>query len=265
MTGELTRQEAVKLLTQRFPWFLAAVVLLLQAASMLSTALRPPESSLDVLTGAQLWADGAGLGLRLTAFLVLVLGAMSFSRELSLGTAKTMLVLPITRMQWATAKLLCLFLVAAALVLLVTLLGAALVAVTPGWGAVVREGVTLYSAGQVAAHVLLAVALTFLLILPLCAGSLLIGLHFSSSGAAVGVAVILGVVLEAGVNLADFAARYVFFYYLFRPFALVARLGRGMPFQWQPVFTWGLGVALISFSVFTAWLLLRLERMDIRG
>jgi ABC-type transport system involved in multi-copper enzyme maturation permease subunit len=265
MTGELIRQEAIKLFSQRFPWFLTGLVLLLQAASMLVTALRPPESSLDVLTGAQLWADGAGLGLRLLVFLVLVLGAMSFSREFSLGTAKTMLVLPITRIQWAIAKVWCLFLIAAGLVLLVALLGAVIAAITLGWGAVVREGVMLYPADQVAGQTFLAVVLTVLLILPLCAVSLLIGLYFSSSGAAVGMAVILGVVLEAGVNLMDSIARYVFFHHLSRPFTLIGRLGRGMPLQWEPVLTWGLGTALVSFFVFIAWLMLRLEYMDIRG
>jgi hypothetical protein len=143
--------------------------------------------------------------------------------------------------------------------------GAIVTGLTAGWGAVVREGVTLYTGAQVAQHVLFAVGLTVVLLIPLCVASLLIGLHFSSSGSAVGVAVILGVILEAAVNLVDAASRYVFFYHLSRPFALVSRLGRGMPFQWEPVLTWGLGVALVSFFVFAGWLLVHLERMDIRG
>ena len=265
MIGELTRQEGVKLFTQRFPYFLIAIVLALEAASMLIAALRPPASSLDVVTGAQLWADGAGVGLRLTTFVVLIIGAMSFSRELSLGTAKTMLVLPVTRTQWALGKLLALLLLAAALVVLVALLGFVITVATTGWGAVVREGVMLYSGAEVTRHAAAAIGITVLLMLPLCTVSLLIGLHFSSSGAAVGVAVILGVVLEAVVNLMDSAARYIFYFHLPRPFALVSRLGRGMPFQWEPILTWGLGVALASFLVFGAWLLLKLERMDIRG
>jgi hypothetical protein len=129
----------------------------------------------------------------------------------------------------------------------------------------VREGVRVYTAGQVARHVVAAVGMTALLMAPLCAFSLLIGLHFSSSGAAVGVAVILGVILEAAVNLVDVAARYVFFYYLARPLAIVGRLGRGMPYQWEPVLTWGLGVGAVSFAVFTVWLLVRLDRMDVGG
>src|SRR5689334_22169981 len=148
MIRELTRQELVKLLTQRFPYFLVAVVLLLQLASMLVAALSPPASSLDVVTGVQLWADGALIGLRLTSFVVLILGAMSFSQELALGTAKTLLVLPITRRQWVIGKLLALTLVGSTLVLLVALIGAVVTAFTAGWGTVVRDGVTLYTTGQ---------------------------------------------------------------------------------------------------------------------
>ncbi len=265
MIGELTRQEGVKLFTQRFPYFLLALVLGLEAASMLVSALRAPESSLDVLTGPQLWADGAGLGLRLATYVVLILGAMSFSREFSLGTAKTVLVLPVTRRQWALGKLLAMLALAGGLVLILAGLAAGIVALTVGWGDVVREGVRVYLASQVLGQVLLAVGLTLALMAPLCAFSLLIGLYFSSSGAAVGVAVILGVILEAAVNLVDSAARYVFFYHLARPIGVVGRLGRGMPYQWEPVLTWGLGVAAVSFAVFVGWVVLRLERMDIGG
>jgi ABC-type transport system involved in multi-copper enzyme maturation permease subunit len=263
MILELARQEAIKLFSQRFAWALPVLVLALQAASMIVTALRPPETSLDALSGPQLWADGVGLGLRMSVFLLLVVGAMSFSREFSLGTAKTMLVLPIPRRHWLAGKLVALLALAAALLLAVALLAAVIVAATVGWGPVAREGVVLYTTGQALAHAAAAVAVTLPLLAPLCACALLVGLHFSSSGAAVGVAVLLGLVLETAVNLLDSGARFVFFQHLPRAILLVGRLGRGLAFQWEPILTWGLGVAAVSFAVFVAWLAWRLERMDI--
>lgn len=265
MLGELIRQEAIKLGTQRFPWLLGLLVAALQGVTTLAAARAPVETSLDVVNAPQVFAEGAQAGLRGVVYLLLVIGAMSLSREFSLGTAKTFLVLPVTRRAWLAAKLIALLLLAAALVLAVAALGIGLAALQPGWGAVRQEGLTLVSGTALAGELATATGLTVLLIAPVCAFALLIGLHFNSSGAAVGVAVLLGAMLDAAANLIDPLSRYVFLAYVPRPFAQIGRLAKGLPYGWSDLTGWGLAVAAVSFVALAGWSLWRFERMDIGG
>ncbi|MBI3992677.1 MAG: hypothetical protein HY342_05350, partial [Candidatus Lambdaproteobacteria bacterium] len=177
-------------------------------------------------------------------------------------TVKTMLVLPIRRWQWATAKLAFLVLFACGLLLLLTALALVVVMATIGLGDVVREDVVLYPAAEVWQNVLLSSGLTMVFLLPVCAFAMLIGLYFTSSGAAVGVSLLFGIVIEAVVGLAGYG-KYVFLYHLFRPYQQLQKLGKGLPFQWDDLLTWGLGATLVSFAVFALWGIVRLERMDI--
>lgn len=262
MIFELCRQEAVKLFSQRFIYVIIALVLLAQAGRMIVMSLSPAETSLDVVTGPQLWAEGAGLGLRLAVYVVMIVGAMGFSQEYSLGTVKTMLILPILRWEWALAKIGFLSALAIGLVLAIVLLGLVITAATTGMGDVVREGLVLYSARSVWMNILGATALTMVFMLPVCALALLVGLYFTSSGAAVGVSLLLAIVLEVAVGLSGWQ-KYVFLHYLHRPFHMVLRMGKGMPFQWEALLSWGLGATLISFAGFTLWLVWRFNRMDI--
>ncbi|MBI4082531.1 MAG: ABC transporter permease [Candidatus Lambdaproteobacteria bacterium] len=264
MIGELCRQEYVKLFTQKYPYVLLGGVLLVQVTRMLVRAFTPPETTLDVVTAPQLWAEGLGWGLRFGTYLILVVGAMAFSREFSLGTVKTVLVLPIRRRDWVLAKLLALIVLAWALLLAMAALGAALVALTSGWGPVVREGVVLYTEATVWREVVGATALTLVFLLPVCALALLLGLHFTSSGAAVGVTLLLGIGAEAAVGLAGWG-KYVFLYHLHRPLELLEKLGKGMPYRWDQVLSWGLPTTLIAFAVLALWAVARLERLDIDG
>lgn len=261
--GELIRQEAVKLASQRFPYLLAAAVVALQAVATLAAVRTPPETTLDVVNAPQVFAEGAQAGLRGAVYLLLVLGAMSLSREFSLGTAKTFLVLPLTRRSWLLAKLASLVLLAAALVLLVSGIGIGLAALTPGWSALRQEGLVLAGGALLARELATATGLTILLLAPVCAFGLLIGLHFTSSGAAVGVAVLLGAMLEAAANLVDPVGRYVFLAYVPKPFAQIGRLGRGLPYEWSGLTGWSLGVAAASFVLLAGWSLWRFERMDV--
>jgi len=262
MIAELFRHEAVTLLRQRFPYLLLALVLGVPVLRVVAGALTPPETALDVVTAPQLWAEGMAWGVRLAAYVLTVLGAMSLSQEFGNGTARMVLMQPVARWQWLTAKLMFLLAWAVALLLLAAVLSALSVALTVGWGAVVREGVVLHGVATVWSAVVGALGLTAVALLPLCAFALLVGIHFTSSGAAVGVALLLAVVLEAAANLGS-AGTYVFFRWLYAPLGVVERLGKGLAYDWQPLWLEGLPVVLITFVVLGAWLLWRMQRMDI--
>lgn len=263
MIAELCRQEAVKLFANRYPYLLLGIVLAGQAAYTALKGFAEPETTLDVLTAPQLWADGMGVAMRLGLFVILVLGAMGFSQEFAQGTVKTMLVLPVRRRDWVVAKLISLIVLAWALLAATALLGIALVAVTAGWGDVSRGGVTLYEAHLVWSQLAAAIGLTAVMLLPLCAFALLVSVFFSSSGAAVGVALVLAIVLEFGLGLLDESARFVFLHHLTVPFAQIVKMGKGLPFEWDETLRWGLPVAGATFVAFAAALRIRLERMDI--
>lgn len=262
MIAELTRQEIIKVFAQRYIYVLVLVVLGVEAARMLGSALTPPETTLDVVTAPQVWAEGVGMGLRFGVYLLLVVGGMSIAQEFSLGTVKTFLVLPLQRWEWVGAKLLFLALFALALLAIVAALGWALVAVTLGWGEVTREGVVLHGAGAVWRNMLIATGLTGLFLLPVCAFALLVGTFFRSSGPAVGTALLLGIVLEVAVGLVDFG-KYVFLFHLHRPVGIIEKMGKGLPFQWESILTWGVGTSLVTVAVFGFLVVWRLERMDI--
>ena len=263
MIRELCRQEAIKLFSNRYPYLLLGIVLLVQAVYTIAKALKPPETTLDVVTAPQLWADGLGVAMRLGLFVILVLGAMGFSQEFAQGTVKTVLILPIRRYEWVAAKLLSLTALAWALLFTCALLGIAIVALALGWGDVQRSGVTLYTAGQVWGQVLAATGLTALLLLPVCAFALLVSVFFGSSGAAVGVALVLAIVLEFGVGLLENSARLIFLHHLSVPIALIAKMGKGLPFEWEETLVWGLPVAAVTCALCAGTLVARLERMDI--
>jgi ABC-type transport system involved in multi-copper enzyme maturation permease subunit len=262
MILELMRQEATKLTAQRYPYLLLAALLALQVLRVLTLAFTPPETALDVVSAPQLWAEGLGWALRLLVFVVLVQGAMAFSQEFALGTAKTVLVLPVRRRDWCLAKLAALVLLAWALLALLALLGAVLVALTIGWSDVVREGIVLRPLAEYWRALLLGLALTGLQLLPLCAFALLVGLFFSNAGAAVGVAVLLGMMLESAGGLLR-AGHWLFLYHLHRPLELLTRLGKGIPFTWDEALHEGIAVSLAWFLVLGGAAWLRLERMDI--
>lgn len=262
MIGELCRQEGIKLFAHKYPYLMIGLVLAVEVAYLVVTALQPPENALRVLTPPQLWAEGVGWGLRLGVYAILVVGAMGISREFSLGTVKTVLVLPVHRYQWVLAKLIALLLFAWGLLLAIVAIGFAIVALTTGWGDVVRAGVQLHSAGAVAGHVAIATLLTAAFLLPVCAFALAVGAQFHSSGAAVGMTLLVGIVLESGAEMAD-GGKWLFFHHLYRPFAQIVKMGKGLPFQWSDTAAWGLGVGAVSFAILAGWLFLRMERMDI--
>jgi ABC-type transport system involved in multi-copper enzyme maturation permease subunit len=262
MIAELMRQELLKLATQRYPYLLLAALVGLQVLRVLNLAWTPPATVLDVVSAPQLWAEGLAWSLRLLVFVLLVVGAMAFSGEFALGTARTVLVLPVRRRDWWLAKLATLVLLAWALLALLALLGAALVAATSGWTDVVREGLVLRPRAEYWRDLLLGLALTAVQLLPLCAFALLVGQFFTNSGAAVGVAVLLGMVLESAGGLLA-AGRYLFLFHLHRPLALLEQLGKGLPFTWEEPLRLGLAVAVAWFVVLGALAWLRLERMDI--
>ena len=263
MIFELCRQEAIKLFSNRYPYLLLGIIFAVQAAYMIAHAASPPETTLDELTAPQLWADGAAVALRLELFIVLVLGAMGFSQEFAQGTVKTVLTLPIRRVQWVAAKLLSLALLSWAILLVFSLLGIAIVAFALGWGDVTRSGVLLYHQSEVWKSLLAAVGLTAIFLLPVCAFALLVSAFFSSSGAAVGVALVLAIVLEFGLGLLDRSAKFVFLHHLQVPVSTLGKMGKGLPFDWSDTLTWGVPVTLISTAVLAGWLAVRMERMDI--
>jgi ABC-type transport system involved in multi-copper enzyme maturation permease subunit len=263
MIFELCRQEAIKLFSNRYPYLLLGIVFAVQAAYMIAHAATPPETTLDELTAPQLWADGAGVALRLELFIVLVLGAMGFSQEFAQGTVKTVLTLPIRRVEWVAAKFLSLTLLSWGLLLGFSLLGTVIVAFTVGWGDVVRGGVLLYTESQVWWSLATAVALTAVYLLPACAFALLISAFFNSSGAAVGVALVLAIVLEFGLGLLDQSAKFVFLQHLQVPVGYMGKMGKGLPYEWSDTLRWGLPVTLATTALLTGWLAARMERMDI--
>lgn len=264
MIRELMRQEVVKVATQRYPYLLVLVLLALELARLLTLALTPPQTALDVVTAPQLWADGLSWALRLLVFIVLVQGAMGFAQEFAQGTAKTMLVLPVRRRDWLAAKLATAVLLAWALLALAALVAAVAVAATVGWHDVVREGLVLRPLSAYWRDLLLGLALVAVQLIPLCAFALLVGLFFTNSGAAVGVAVLLGMVLESVAGLFG-VGHYLFIYHLHRPLVLLERLGKSLPFTWHDALAQGLAVATVWFVVLVAAAWLRLERMDIPG
>ncbi len=262
MIAVLTRQEFTKLFAYRYPYLMLALVLAAQIVHMLVVALASPETTLDVVSGPQLWAKGVSTGLRFGEYLLLVIGAMGFSQEFAQGTVKTILMLPVRRWEWVAAKLVFLMLLALGLLIAIVAVGLLIVALTVGWGDVVIEEVVLYRAGEVWGQVLKATLLTAVFLMPVCAFGQLVGMYFSSSGAAVGSALLLGIVLEAAGALGGFG-RYFFFYHLHRPVGIVEKLGKGLPFKWDGVLIWGLGACVISFVGFSIWQIVRMERMDI--
>lgn len=265
MLAELVRQEAVKLSTQRFPWVLLALVAILESVATIMAARTPAESTLDLVNAPQAFAEGAQAGLRGAVLVLLVIGAMTLSREFSLGTAKTFLVLPVARRTWIAAKLISLVLLGTVLVLVVAGLGAALAAIDPGWATVRHDGVVLATGAELAREIAIATGLTLVLMAPVCAFALVVGLHFTSSGAAVGVAVLGGILLDAAANLVDPVGRYVFLAYVPKPFAQIGRMAKGLPHSWDDLTAWGLGVAIVTFLALAGWALWRIERMDIGG
>ena len=264
MIAELLRQELRKLAAQRYPYVLLLALAALPVLRMLSLAWTPPPTALDVVSAPQLWADGMAWALRLLVFVVLVQGALAFSQEFALGTAKTMLTLPLRRRDWCAAKLATLVLLAWALLAALALLATAVVAACGGWEPVVREGLVLRSVAEYRGALLLALALTAVQLVPLCAFGLLVGGFFSNSGAAVGVAVLLGMALESAGGLLA-AGRFGFLYHLHRPLGLVERLGKGLPVTWDEPLGLGLAVALAWAVVLAALAWWRLESMDIPG
>lgn len=262
MILELFRQEWLKLFSRPLWYGLLAIAPAVQVLRMLAMHFSAPETTLDVVSAPTLWAEGMAWGLRLVAYLVLVLGALGFSEEFTQGTVKTMLTLPLTRRMWFAGKLVTQIVLAAAMVLLCALVGLLLTLAMAGWPDVVREGLLIVSAGEAFAQMLGAVGLTMLLSLPLCAFALWVGLHVTSSGVAVAVAILAATILELATGLFGMG-RYLFLAHFHAPVAIVSRLGQGFPVRWEPVFTWGLGVGLLTFVVFAGWGVWRLERMDI--
>jgi hypothetical protein len=80
----------------------------------------------------------------------------------------------------------------------------------------------------------------------------------------VGTALLVGIVLEMAAGLGGFG-KVVFLYHLHRPVAVIEKLGKGLPFTWDVVVSWGIGACLISFAVLCVLQVARLERMDIAG
>ena len=265
MRWELVRQEVFKLASQRFVYGLIAIVAILEIIMAVVTARAPAESSLDVINASGVFATGAEAGLRGAIYVLLVIGAMSLSREFSLGTAKTFLVLPVRRIDWLVAKLIALTLLGVGLVALVFALGAVVAAIDPGWGAIQQDGIVMVSGHLQLRRIAVAAAFTGLLMLPVSAFAFTLGLHFTSSGAAVGVAVLLGLILDAAGNLSDTAGRYDFLAWVGRPLGQIERMSKGLPCSWGTIGTWGLGLAAVSSAVLVAWTLWRFERMDIPG
>ena len=263
MPGELLRQELLKLATQRFVHVLLGVVAALETVTGIVSATSRPETSLDVANAAWVFATSAQAGVRGLLYVVMVISAMSVSREFSLGTAKTFLALPIKRRAWIGAKLLALAVLALAMILAIFALAAFIASIHPGWGAIRQEGVVLATPDIVLQSVLIAFGYTALLILPVCAFGLLVGLFFTSSGAAVGTAVLLGLALDAAAGLIDPLSRYVFLAWVPRPLAQVERLAKGMPQDWGDIARWGLTVGALSLIAMAAATLYRFERMDI--
>lgn len=262
MIAKLVKHEAIKLFAQKYIYVLLALVVAVQVARTLATAFTPPETTLDIVTGPQLWAEGVGLGLRFGMYLLLVVGAMALSQEFSLGTVKTMLVLPIRRWQWVAAKLIFLALFSLSLLLTLAVVGFVLVALTLGWGDVMLGEVVRYAESAVWRQIGLATALTFFFLLPMCAFSLWIGSLFSSSGAAVGTGLLSLLVLEFAGGLAGYE-NYLFINSLHRPLAIIVKMGKGLNFQWGPLLTWGVGSSAVTLVALVAWVIWRIERMDI--
>ncbi|MDH4225903.1 MAG: ABC transporter permease [Deltaproteobacteria bacterium] len=263
MFTELFRQEALKLLTQRYPYVLLGLVLVLETTYILHTASTPPETTLDRVSPVQLWAQGVELGLRFGVYVLLVVGSMAISREFSLGTIKTFLVLPVSRRMWVGAKLAGIISLGLLITLIITGLGLALVAAFSGWGPVVLEGIIKYPQEEVWQAVALATGLTVVFLLPVCALALVVGSYFHSSGAAVGVTLLLWIVLETLSGMLGSGAKWLFPHYLYEPMNQISKMGKAMVFQWDDVAGPGLVVSGASFLVLAGILIARLDKMDI--
>jgi len=261
MIFTLMKQEAVKLFTKSFVPLLFGLVTVLEAGVMIFNASNVKVSTLEAVTAPQMLGEGLTIGIRFGAWVVLIIAAMAFSQESSDGTIKTMLVMPIERYQWLVAKIAFLSVLAMLLVFSLSLVGIVVVAFFQGWGPVVRDGIEIFDAGLVWSMVFKMIGLTALFMLPVAGLGLMIGSFFKSSGPAVGVTMVTWLMLTTVGEMLP--AKFVFSVYLEKPADLLVKLGKGLPFVWQSLATWGLGVALVSFCAFVFLVGFRFHNMDI--
>ncbi|MDI6732874.1 MAG: ABC transporter permease [Planctomycetota bacterium] len=99
----LTKIELYKLLCQKIFYISIFLVTLVVGISVLSGKFTPPSTKTS-LNGFDYLISGCLNGFRLSTFLILLIGALSFASETTLATLKNILISPIKRYELTLAK-----------------------------------------------------------------------------------------------------------------------------------------------------------------
>lgn len=254
------RVEAAKALRMRFTYVGPVLVALTVAGASLAHPLaRDGHGDYGFI------AYATGLGLNLLGLLLLVTYcAGTVSTELGRGTARLLLVRPLLRSEYLAAKLLFGMAYAAALVLVA---GVASWSLALGFGdlrGVSLGGELMHTGGEMILAYLAAAALSLFPLWAAAAYAVMISTLTRSSGAAIGSAVGVWLVVDV-LKYPLGAAPYLFSTHMGAPWALFASRADGLPVHGYPDVIWCVGTSAVWTAVFAAVAALVLQRRNLQG
>jgi ABC-type transport system involved in multi-copper enzyme maturation permease subunit len=268
--------EILKLVSHKlFPAIVIITLVLTVALAAAARAFTEGPAARIRFSNYTLWVASSSYGLRVSAVLLVALGAMAMASEATSRTLNTILARPLRRLEFAAAKALSLLFatvsVVAAAALAAYIVGGTIqeehrsipwetrsvgdvIADFPTYGDVVDPDypdTVIATKGEVMREILFGY---LLLVLPVLAGmslGFLLGTLLDSTGLAIGLSVGVFLTLEATKFIPlfeDYLGRYAYNYPMNRIASLMLEAGKGSPPVWDDALA-GVGVSAIYVGV----------------
>lgn len=250
--------ELEKLLRQRFVYTLFGfVVLLVIIASIFRQQLSNIESlNLSQSNGFEMMASASKWGLRLGAYLFLLLSIHLLSDEYADHTLKTILTRPIQRSEYILGKSGVILILTCVLMLILAASSFICAMLFSEFGDLTERGYVFYTWGRLARQFFYA----YLLLIPTMLTVGLLGLFISVLIQKSGTAIVSGLGLLFLLNIVtviDEIKNFVFTTFLLFPLETVSKMASRLYPQWTPGLYWLFGNALIYsglFIYFSIWI-----------
>ncbi len=230
----MLRVELLKLFAH--PFFFASLAILLVATALAALAAANGE-----VTGfrrphaMEIFASGARWGLKLSAYVLVIFGAMLFAGEFDKGTIKVLLTRPVTRTEVFIAKCLVGLLLAGILVTsvlgLAWGLGCAMGELGPAWDG--ENYVVMFPEAELDGHLAKALRTALLASVVGCFLGLLVSNTVESSGYAVAVALIVFIAIDTATAFFGSWAPYWAPYYPSYAFDTLKSYAQGSSTTWK--------------------------------
>ena len=259
----LVKIEIEKLLKQRFIFFIFLFLILIQFLWAILRNQLPGIQNLGIYeaNGFQIMSFCSSWTLKFSPVLMII-SIMLLSLENTYGTLKSVLTRSVTRTEFIVSKIITIFIVVFLSILIIGIFAFLIGSIFFGLGDIKEGEYIIYGWEKISLNFILAYVISILPVFALCMFGFFISTLIKETGAAIGVATGLYIIIWI-LSQYEPINHFMLNSYLSFPFDTAGDMAKGLSISWAPGLYYLLINTVIYISVFTGLSIINFNKKDI--